>query len=229
MVDANISDMNIPDLLLPSYILLPANLLAALLLASCVRYAPWRRLGETRLQHLWLASCVLLMLIWSVKAGVRPGLNFHLLGATLLTLMFGPRLAISALAVVLLGVTLSGASGWETLGLNLLVMAVLPVLFSYAIYSQAHHKLPNHLFVYIFLDAFFAAGLAMCLSGLAATIVFAFGGAYSLDYLGSNYLTYFIMMGWSEALFTGMAITMMVAFRPEWLVTFSDRRYLKIK
>jgi len=221
--------MNIPDLLLPSYILLPANLLAALLLASCVRYAPWRRLGETRLQHLWLASCVLLMLIWSVKAGVRPGLNFHLLGATLLTLMFGPRLAISALAVVLTGVTLSGASGLETLGLNLLVMGALPVLFSYAIYSQAHHKLPNHLFVYIFLDAFFSAGLAMCLSGLAATIVLTAGNAYSLDFLGSNYLSYFIMMGWSEALFTGMAITMMVAFRPEWLATFSDRRYLKIK
>lgn len=221
--------MNFPDLLLPSYILWPANLLAALLLANCVRRASWRRLGEMRLQHLWLASCVTLMLIWSVKAGIRPGLNFHLLGATLLTLMFGPRLAISALAVVLIGVTLSGASGWASLGLNLLVMAALPVLFSYAIYSQAHHKLPNHVFVYIFLNAFFAAGLAMCLSGLAATIVLAVGSAYRLDYLGSNYLSYFILMGWSEALLTGMATTMMVAFRPEWLVTFSDRRYLNIK
>jgi uncharacterized membrane protein len=221
--------MNFPDLLLPSYILWPANLLGALLLANCLRYAPWHSLGKSRLLHLWLASCVLLMLIWSVKAGVRPGLNFHLLGATLLTLMFGPRLAIIALAVVLAGVTLAGASGWATLGLNLLVMGALPVLFSYAIYSQAHHKLPNHLFVYIFLDAFFSAGLAMCLSGLAATIVLTAGNAYSLDFLGSNYLSYFIMMGWSEALFTGMAITMMVAFRPEWLATFSDRRYLKIK
>jgi uncharacterized membrane protein len=206
-----------------------ANLLAAALLVYCVLRAPWRRLGETRLLHLWLASCVLLMLIWSVKAGVRPGLNFHLLGATLLTLMFGPRLAICALGVVVLGVTLSGAGGWTTLGLNLLVMAALPSLFSYAIYSQAHHKLPNHVFVYIFVDAFATAGLAMCLSGLAASLVLAAGSAYSLAYLGSNYLAYFILMGWSEALLSGMAVTMMVAFRPEWLVTFSDRRYLNIK
>jgi uncharacterized membrane protein len=221
--------MNFPDLLLPAYILWPANLVAALLLADCLRRAPWRCLGESRLQQLWLASCVTLMLIWSVRAGVRPGLNFHLLGATLLTLMFGPRLAISALAVVLAGVTLSGASGFETLGLNLLVMAALPVLFSYLIYIQAFHKLPNHIFVYIFLNAFITAGLAMCLSGLAATLMLAAGHAYPLDYLGRNYLSYFILMGWSEAMLTGMAITMMVAFRPEWLVTFSDRRYLKIK
>lgn len=221
--------MNLPDALLPQSLLWPANLLAVALLGHCILRAPWRRLTQPALLHLWLAGCVGLMLLWSIKTGVRPGLNFHLLGATLLTLMFGPRLAIVALAVVLTGVTLAGAGGWTSLGLNLLLMAALPTLFSYAIYSQAHHKLPRHVFVYIFIDAFVTAGLAMVLCGIIVTAIMAGSGTYTPDYLGSNYLPYFILMGWSEALLTGMATTLMVAFRPEWLATFNDRQYVSGK
>ncbi len=221
--------MNLPASLLPAFVTWLANVLAVLLLGHCIRHAPWRRLGDADLLHLWLAGCVGLMLMWSIKAGIRPGLNFHLLGATLLTLMFGPRLAMVGLAVVLAGITLAGAGGWSILGVNFLLMAALPVLFSYAIYSQAHHKLPTHVFVYIFVDAFITAGLAMCLCGLATTMLLALGEVYPAGYLGSNYLPYFILMGWSEAILTGMAVTLMVAFRPKWLTTFSDRLYVKGK
>lgn len=220
--------MDIPDLLLPQSLLWPANLAAVLLLAACIRHAPWQRL-KAGLLHPWLASCVALLLVWSIKAGIKPGLDFHLLGATLLTLMFGPSLAIVALAVVLAGVTLAGTGGWMSLGLNLLIMAALPVLFSYAVYSQAHYKLPRHVFVYVFLDAFFTAGLAVCLSGVTAILVLAGSGAYTLQFLGSNYLPYFILMGWPEALLTGMAAMLMVAYRPQWLATFSDELYLRNK
>lgn len=221
--------MNFPDLLLPQSLLWPANLLAGWLLFACIRRAPWRMLGKGGMLNLWLASSVALMLLWSIKAGIRPGLNFHLLGATLLTLMFGARLAIVALAVVLLGATLNGSGGWQSLGLNLLLMAGLPVLFSYACYSQAHHKLPNHVFVYIFLNAFVTAGLSILLVGLTDTLLLAGSGAYSGAYLGRNYLPYFVLMGWSEAMLTGMAVTLMIAFRPGWLVTFSDQSYVKGK
>ncbi|HEY3326276.1 MAG TPA: energy-coupling factor ABC transporter permease [Novimethylophilus sp.] len=220
--------MNIPDLLLPQSLLWPANLAAVLLLAACIRHVPRQRL-KAGLLHLWLVSCVALMLVWSIKAGIKPGLDFHLLGATLLTLMFGPCLAIVALAVVLVGVTLAGTAGWMSLGINLLIMAALPVLFSYAVYSQAHYKLPRHVFVYVFLDAFFTAGLAICLSGVTAILVLAGSGAYTLQFLGSNYLTYFILMGWPEALLTGMAAMLMVVYRPQWLATFSDELYLRNK
>jgi uncharacterized membrane protein len=217
--------MNIPDLLLPHALLWPANLVAALLLVLCLVRAPWRRL-DSGLQHLWLASCVILLLVWSIKAGIKPGLNFHLLGATLLTLMFGPCLAIVALSAVLLGVTLAGASGWTSLGVNFLLMIALPVLFSYAVYCQAHHKLPRHVFVYVFLDAFFSAGIAMALTGTMAILLLAAAGAYTLDFLRNNYLTYFILMGWPEALLTGMSAMLMVAYKPRWLATFSDDLYL---
>lgn len=218
--------MNFPDLLLPSSLVWAANLLALLILGESLLRAPWKRLDRPDILQLWLAGCVGLMLVWSIRTGIKPGLNFHLLGATLLTLMFGVRLAMVALAVVLLGVTLNGAGGWSSLGMNFLLMTVLPVLFSYAIYSQAHHKLPNHVFVYIFVDAFVTGGLAMCLCGLTAAILLVISGVYSAAYLGGNYLPYFILMGWSESLLTGMAVTLMVAFRPEWLSTFSDKDYV---
>jgi len=33
-------------------------------------------------------------------------------------------------------------------------------------------------------------------------------------------------MGWSEAFISGMLVTVMVVWRPQWVATFSDERYL---
>ena len=121
--------MNFPDLLLPTNRLWAANALSALTLIHSLRKADWRMLSASLL-HVFLGACVTLGLLWSIKAGIKPGLNFHVLGATLLTLMFGPYLALIAMALVLLLVTLFGASGLESYGINFLLMALLPVIVS---------------------------------------------------------------------------------------------------
>jgi uncharacterized membrane protein len=167
--------------------------------------------------------------VWSIKTGIKPGLNFHLLGATVMTLMFGPQLAIIGLAIVLTAVTLAGMSGWQGYGWNALIMGVLPVTVSYAIYWMADRKLTNHLFIYIFISAFFGGGLAMAATGLGGTLLLQLSGAYLPAYLYSDYLPYFTLMAWSEAVSTGMAITMMAVYNPLWLNTFDDERYLKRK
>ena len=122
----------------------------ALVLAWALLTAPWPRLKDNLQQNVWLGACVALMVLWSIKTGIRPGLNFHLLGATVFTLMFGPWLAIVGLGVVLLGVTAYGLSGWESFSVNGLLMDVLPVMTSYLVYRLVDSKLPNHFFVYIF-------------------------------------------------------------------------------
>jgi uncharacterized membrane protein len=53
--------------------------------------------------NVWLGTVVLLILVWSMKAGVKPGLNMHLLGATIFTLMFGRQLAVIGFSLVLAG------------------------------------------------------------------------------------------------------------------------------
>jgi uncharacterized membrane protein len=220
--------VNFPDPLLPTNLLWAANAFGALTLLHSARKADWRTLA-TPLLHVFLGACVALGLLWSIKAGIKPGLNFHVLGATLLTLMFGPYLALIAMALVLLLVTLAGAAGMESYGINFLLMALLPVGISYAIFRWADRKLPNHFFVYVMVDGFFAAALAMALLGFATCFILAEAGAYTTHYLRSEYLPFYMLMAWSEALLTGMAATLMAAYRPEWLATFDDRRYLKTK
>jgi uncharacterized membrane protein len=219
--------MNIPDYLLPPAWLWPGWGLFALAFFWAVRTAPWRRLKDASPLNVWLGACVVLMALWSVKTGIKPGLNFHLLGATAMTLMFGPQLALIGLSIVLTAVTLAGMSGWEGYGWNALIMGALPVAVSYAIYWLADRKLPNHLFIYLFLNAFFGGALAMAFTGLGGTLLMQFSGAYLPAYLYHDYLPYFILMSWSEAVTTGMAITLMVVYQPEWVCTFDDRRYLR--
>lgn len=223
--------MNIPDHLLPSAWYWLSHIVAIGLLALAWRRASFTSLKENWRLNLLLGACVTLMVLWSIKTGVKPGLNFHVLGATALTLMFGWPLALFALAVVVLGVTLAGVadgvSAWQALSINFLLMAVVPVAVSHGIFRFVDRRLPNHFMIYVFLCGFFGAALAMAATGFSATLVLALSGTYALDYLTSQYLPYFILMGWSEAILTGMAVTLMAVYRPAWVCTFDDVRYLQ--
>ena len=220
--------MNLPDLLLPTNLLWSANALTLFTLFHAARKAAWRALAGDLL-NIFLAACVTLGLLWSIKAGIKPGLNFHVLGATALTLMFGPYLALIALALVLGLATLFGLSGLESFGINFILMALLPVAITQLIFQWADRKLPNHFFVYVMLDGFFAAALAMGALGFAICFILSEAGVYTHHYLRSEYLPFYILMAWSEAVLTGMAVTLMAAYRPSWLVTFDDQRYLKVR
>lgn len=221
--------MNIPDSLLPNGYLWAANALALLALLIATLRAPWHLLRRSDLQNLFMGTTIALMTVWSIKTGIKPGLNFHLLGSTLLTLMFGPWLALEILALVLLGITVMGAAGWISLGINFVLMAMVPVALSHAIFRLADSQLPNHFFVYIFVNAFLGAGLAMLACGFSAGLVLRLAGSYAGHYLGTDFLPYFILMGWSEAMTSGMLMTLMVVYRPTWVCTFSNERYLKTK
>jgi len=221
--------VNLPDHLLPPLWYWAGWGLFALALVWAARTAPWHKLKDASRLNLWLGACVVLMAVWSIKTGIKPGLNFHLLGATAMTLMFGPSLALLGLVIVLAAVTLAGMSGWQGFGWNALLMDVLPVAVSYGIYWLADRKLPNHLFVYIFLNAFLGSALAMAAVGLSATLLLQLSGAYPAAYLYHDYLPYFILMAWSEAVSSGMAMTLMVVYSPQWVSTFDDKRYLKSK
>ncbi|MBI2312053.1 MAG: energy-coupling factor ABC transporter permease [Betaproteobacteria bacterium] len=221
--------MNFPDTLLSSGWYIAGHLLFALVLAQAVRYAPWRRLNRPDQLHIWLGTIVFLMVLWTIKTGIKPGLSLHLLGATAFTLMFGPTLAVVGLTLVLAAATLSGAAGWWSFSLNALVMVVLPVYLSYGVFRLVERRLPNHFFVYVFLNAFLGAAAAMLVTGLVATLLLAAAGAYALDYLAGEYLPFFILLASGEALTTGMTVTIMVVYRPGWVATFDDARYLQNK
>lgn len=219
--------MNVPDFLLPVELTWVANVLAFVIIGYSLLKAPWRHLKPADLQHVFLGFVVVMMLAWSARAGIKPGLNMHLLGTTLLSLMFGLRLALVAFSLVLMAITGFGIAGWSAYGINYLLMAFIPALFSAGLFKWVDSRLPNHFFIYVFVSAFLCAGLAMSLCGFVTTYVMTESGAYSHDYLMYQYLPFFILMAWSEAVLTGMAITLMAVYRPAWLMTFDDFRYLK--
>ena len=221
--------MNLTDNLLPAQWYWFGHALLAIVLVRMALTAPWQRLKNPATLNIWLGTSVVVMALWSIKAGIKPGLSFHLLGATAVTLMFGPQLAIFTLLLVLTSITLAGAGGWDSFSLNALLMIILPVWISYTLFRLIDRGLPNHFFIYIFLNAFLGAGLAMIATGLASTWLLAAAETYKLSYLHSYYLPYYILMAWSEAVSTGMVMTLMVVFRPAWVYTFDDSRYIQNK
>jgi len=196
------------------------------LFAHSLWRAPWGRLRDSEQLNVWLGMVVLLTLVWSMKAGVKPGLTLHLLGATVFNLSFGPHLAFVGLSFVTLGITLNGAAGPFAYAANALLLAGLGVglsQFNYRIFSG---MLPKHFFVYIFINGFLGAGLTIIGVGLAANVLMALVGAYEWDYLINEYFPYFLLLAFSEAWLSGMVMTLFVVYRPHWVASFDDSSYL---
>ena len=206
-----------------------AWLIWALFFARSVFKAPWRRLASSEQLNVWLGMIVMLTLFWSLKAGAQPGLNLHLLGATVFTLCFGPHLAFIGLCLVLLGVTLNGAAGVFSYGANALLMAGVGVFVANALHKLAFRLLPAQIFVFIFGNSFFNAALTTVGVGFAITLVLALSESYAWDYLFGEYFPYFMLLGFSEAWLSGMLTTLFVIYRPGWISSFDDSRYLAKK
>ena len=221
--------MNYPYGLLPETWHWIAAILYGLILIPTVITAPWQRFQRPEVMHVFLGSCVALLFLWQITTTQFPGLNYHYIGATLLTLMFGWQLALLAFSLVFLGMVLNGSSDWQSLPMNILVMGLVPILVSQLIYRLVDSKLPNHFFIYVFLNAFFGAGIALlAMIGIASSILIL-GDVYSFSQLASDYYPFVPLMIFPEGFITGMLITIFVVYRPTWVTSFDDDRYIKGK
>ncbi|MBK8753540.1 MAG: energy-coupling factor ABC transporter permease [Candidatus Competibacteraceae bacterium] len=219
--------MHINDLLLSSDLLLFADFIWLLVLVQAVRSAPWRAfLAHSTRQHVFAGASLGLFLIWSFAVGVRPALGFHFLGVTVYTLMFGWSLGVIGVGLVMVAVTFT-TGDWSALALNALLIGVLPVSVSYGIYALVYRYLPHHLFIYIFLCAFFNAMLAAAAAVLALVVLLVATETYSFHRISSDYLPFVPLYLFPEGLLNGMTITALIGVRPDWLKTYDDAIYLK--
>lgn len=217
--------MNLVVSNIPPHWLWALWLFAVALALMIFRRAGWRMLADSTNLNIFLAATVCVLGLWLIKTGIKPGLNFHLVGATALTLMFRPLFALFSLALLTAAISIWHGE-YAAFAANWLIMGAVPVGMSWLIYRLTDSKLPNHLFIYIFINAFFGAALAIIAVGVASTGFIALAEAYPLKYLLEEYLPYFFLIAFSEAFITGMLITMMVIYKPEWVATFDDKRYL---
>ncbi len=190
----------------------------------------WRRLIEPKKLNLFLGATVAVLALWQIRAGLKPGLPFHLYGIAALTLMFGFWRASFAGMLILLMNALFGRGNLAALGLDAMVQAALPAAVSWGLFRLLERRLPNHFFIYVLGNGFFGAALAVASIGLATAAIMVLTDAYPLEYLLSHYLPYAtLLISWAEASLTGMAVTLMAVYRPAWLETFDDRKYIHNK
>lgn len=176
--------------------------------------------------NLWCAAIAVIFTLWCIRYSVKPGLMLHLIGATILTLMFGPRLAQLALYLVMAGVAATGIAGVDGYPANALLAGAVPVWVSWLLYRLVERRLPANIFVFIFAGGFLSAALAMAVSALATVALHAAAGTYAAAYLTEYYLPYALLLAWGEAFITGMSMALMVAYYPQWVLLFDDKRYL---
>ena len=222
--------LHIPSVLLPGWLLFASNALFLLCLLVAVRHAPWKELVQKQeSQHVFLGAIVMLLTIWGIKAGISPGLGFHHLGATLFTLMFGWPLGIVGLTLTMTASLLLQASDWASLGINGLLSIMIPIGVSYGILKLSQKWLPDNFFIYIFICAFFGAGIAIAVSRVSAIALLSIMHAYPDEQLIEESLQYIPLFMFPEAFVTGMLISIFVVYRPDWVATFDDERYIKGK
>lgn len=173
-----------------------------------------------------LAAALVFAILWQIKAGILTGLDLHILGVTATTLILGWRLTIlsSLLASVLL-------VSFAEVDLNLLPMQILigafiPTLLSYLGFIMSYQYLPRHFFVYIFVCSFILAGFIACLKISLGAIFYLFIGQYNWQELAENYVYLSAIIWFPEAMLNGMAITLLITYRPHWVKTFYDKDYL---
>jgi uncharacterized membrane protein len=205
------------------------NLIFVSILVLALRLAPWRKLRDGEQLNVFLGTVVALILLWQIDTQVQPGLSFHLLGVTAMTLMVGWSLSIIGVTLALCGVAFNAGSGWEGLALNAMLSGVVPATLTQILLILIRWYLPKHFFVYVLVNGFLTAGVVGMVTGYLATWLLVLSGAYSFAHLSESVLPFFPLMFMPEAFLNGWIMAVLVVFKPRWVYSFSDEQYLKGK
>ena len=215
--------------------------IALLSLAAAIFLQPWRLLASQRpLAHetqgrpsaLWtplLAALVVLPWAWALPTLHHMPLQLQWSGACLVLLTLGWPLAVPVLlAVALLAALFSPGLSWgDALGLAVwqgVVPATLGLLLGWLMRRLIATRAFTgaRIFVYVLGRGFLGTArcifLAGSLSQWAGHVLPGVGDQLSLV---ARWL-----MAWGDAVITGMLCAVFVAFKPDWLATWSDDLYL---
>ncbi len=181
-------------------------------------------------QHLVFGSAVALLPIWMLKASITPYLELHFLGLTAVTLLLGWRFALLSGMLTLAMLTVLQPSVYTLVEFSYqaLVSVITPIMLSYFFFLLTYSYLPRHLFIYIFIAAFFNAALTMLGKLVIQSISGVMRGFFSWDLIVDQYLHIWPLLLFPEALLNGMIITLLAVYRPHWLYTYKEKDYLSL-
>ncbi len=214
-------------------------------------FKPWSVLRHKPLQNVFLATLVILPWLWWTKKLLPSGMPLHLSGACLMVLTLGWPMAVLMALPVALGAALIDIYGpqhltraalatplpptpdwsaapallaerWVDLGAQMLWMGLVPATMALAMGLALRRWAPKHLFVYILGRGFIITALAITLTGALGL----WAGRVPPTTDPGDWMLGHWLLGWGEAISTGMLTSIFVAFKPHWLLTYSDERYL---
>ncbi len=202
-------------------------LIAGPLLAWAFRCAPWGRFADSTSVHVWYGAILSAIVLWSLRATVGDGFTFHLLGAAALTLIVGVPLALISAAVIV-GVSLAVQGGlWPNAAVAFVTLGALPVAVTHVVLRFSQARLPPNFFVYVFVAAYFGAGLSLAAGGVVGATALWLGGGRPAALVFGEYVPWLLYLGFGEAMLTGMILTLAIVYRPQWVATFDDAMYIE--
>lgn len=200
---------------------------AAVVLYRNARWAPWKLLTAPGAFSAWCFSIIMLPLLWRFDIPVLEGAGLHLLGLPIFVLMFGRRLAMTGIALSVFAYTAAFENAWANLGINILLLAVVPAYCGDAIMRATERFLPHHMFVYLLGNGFFGTLALLALTGsLSLSVHLAL--ATGTPVVGDT-VAFMLLLAWGESFLTGFLLTIFTVYRPEWVLTFDDNVYLRGK
>jgi uncharacterized membrane protein len=200
--------------------------LAALVAALLIR--PWRLLatGPGKVSPLLtplLAALVVLPWLWALPRLHDMPLQLQWSGACLVVLTLGWPLAVPVFGVAAVAAALIAPMDWRATLALAVWLGIVPGTLSLLLGAALRRWVGTHPFVYILGRAFL--GTAVCV--FAAGVLSQWAG-HELAHVGSGLaLVARWLMAWGDAFITGMLAAIFVAFRPQWLATWSDLLYLQ--
>jgi len=196
--------------------------LVVLALLAALAFQPWAVLRAPALRAPWAAASLLLALAWAAQSRLPGALPVILSGACLLVLMFGWPLAILTVLVLAAGAWAGGAAPMHALTLAAW-SGVVPATLALGLGMATRRWLPRNVFVYILARAFLGTAIAVALAAALHVARLRLGApAAEAPLLTAGWL-----IAWGDAFLTGGLAAIFVAYRPQWLLTWSDERYLR--
>lgn len=215
------------ELLAPDTLLIGGGLYLALLLYAAWR-APWLELfSDSRRQHLLFGTMLALFLLWLVRRDFPSGLSFHFIGMTAVTLLLDWPLAMLAGLAAQIGLLALGRQDLAAMGVNGLLLIVIPVLITEGCALLVERAQPRNLFVYIFCSGFFPAALTALACLLGGLGLLWMDGRYVMPPWLADFIGYLWLIMFPEAFINGAVVSGLVVYYPEWLETFNRSRYLQ--
>lgn len=197
--------------------------LIAMGLATAFLMRPWRQLRHAALWTPLMAALVLLPWFWALPRLHAMPLQLQLSGAVLVLLCLGWPLTVWVLlAISLLGDWLAPQALQAQIR-DLFYLGYLPATLALGLGALLRHRLPHHPFIYILGRGFLGTALCLFAARSLQTLV---SPSEALDSTGMPLIAQWLM-SWGDAFLTGLMTAILVAFKPQWLATWSDRLYLQ--